>query len=201
VARDTVSQKSSDSSSGLSLAERLRDGSPTAWQDLVELFGPLLDRWCRTANVPPDAVPDIAQEVFMAAFRGLDRFDGARENATFRGWLWTIARSRIVEYYRRHKGKYRAEGGSTAQANLQSIIDPIPVDEPTEPDHAAALLHRALEQIRVEFTVGTWDAFWRATVLGHPCDLIAKEKGVTSAAVRQAKSRVLRRLRKQLGDQ
>ena len=200
MARDTIAEKTPASSSGLSLAERLREESPTAWRDLVELYGPLLNRWCRAANVPPDTVPDIAQEVFMAAFRGLDRFDGRRADATFRGWLWTIARSRIVEYHRSQKGQHRATGGSTAQANLQSIIDPIPIDDPTEPDHASALLHRALDKIRAEFTASTWDLFWRATVLNHPTDLIGQENGVTSAAVRQAKSRVLRRLRKQLGD-
>ena len=62
-------------------------------------------------------------------------------------------------------------------------------------------MHRALEQIRGEFTTSTWELFWRATVLGHPTDLIASESGVSAAAVRQAKSRILRRLRKQLGDQ
>jgi RNA polymerase sigma-70 factor (ECF subfamily) len=184
----------------LSLAERLRAGSQTAWQDLVQLYGPLVDRWARSANVPPDAVPDIAQEVFMAAFRGLDRFDGQRENATFRGWLWTVARSRIIEYHRRQKGRRLAAGGSSAAVELQSIVQPLPIDDPTEPDHASALLHRALEQIRVEFNTRTWDFFWRSTVLDHPTALIAQENGVTVAAVRQAKSRVLRRLRKQLGD-
>ncbi len=84
---------------------------------------------------------------------------------------------------------------------LQAIADPVPVREPTEPDDASALLRRALEQIRAEFTTGTWDLFWRATVLGHPTDLIANENEVTPATVRHAKSRVLRRLRKQLGDQ
>ena len=200
MARDTTSLESTGSSSGLSLAERLQEGSPGAWRDLVELFGPLVDRWCGTAKVPPHAVPDIAQEVFLAAFRGLDRFDGRRPDATFRGWLWTIARSRIVDYHRRQRGKHRAAGGSTALANLQEIIDPVPADDPTEPDHASALLHRALGQIRSEFTTGTGDCFWRATVLGHPTDLIAEETGITAAAVRQAKSRILRRLRKQLGD-
>jgi RNA polymerase sigma-70 factor (ECF subfamily) len=200
VARDTISEENLGSSSGLSLADRLRAGSPAAWRDLVELYGPLLDRWCRAANVPPDSAPDVAQDVFLAAFRGFDRFDSHRADATFRGWLLTIARSRIIEYHRRQKGRHVATGGSTAQANLQSIIDSIPIDDPTEPDQASALLHRALEQLRSEFTGNTWELFWRAAVLDHPTDLIAKENGVTSAAVRQAKSRVLRRLRKHLGD-
>ena len=193
-------EEKSTGSSGLSLAERLRVGSPTAWRDLVELYGPLVDRWCRSTNVPPDAAPDIAQEVFLAAFRGLDGFDGGKPGATFRGWLWTVARSRIIDFYRRRAGKKQGTGGSTALANLHSIADPIPTDDPTEPDHASALLHRALEQIRAEFTAGTWELFWRATVLEHPTDLIAKENGISTATVRQAKSRVLRRLRKQLGD-
>jgi len=201
VARDTsFPGNGSNGSSSLSLAERLKDGSASAWGDLVRLYGPLVDRWCRNASVPPDAIPDVAQEVFLAVFRRVDRFDPDIPNATFRGWLWTVARSRIVEYYRKRNGGDVAPGGSSALARLQAVVDPVPVHEPTEPDEASALLRRALEQIRAEFTAGTWDLFWRATVLGHPTDLIANENGITPAAVRQAKSRVLRRLRKQLGD-
>ena len=201
MARDTIFlDDASQGSSSLSLAERLQDGSASAWGDLVRLYGPLVDRWCRNASVPPDAIPDVAQEVFLAAFRGVKRFDPGVPNATFRGWLWTVVRSRIVEYYRKRNSGVVAPGGSTALAHIHALVDPIPVHEPTEPDEASALLRRALDQICVEFTTGTWDLFWRATVLGHPTDLIASENGVTPSAVRQAKSRVLRRLRKQLGD-
>ena len=148
-----------------------------------------------------DGIADVAQDVFVAAFRGLGGFDPEQENASFRGWLWTIARSRIIDYHRRNKSKPVARGGSTAYFDLQHLADPVPEDEPTEADEASALLHRAMDQIRVEFTEQTWNIFWRSTVLNHPSDLIADENGVSAAAVRQAKSRVLRRLRKQLGDQ
>jgi RNA polymerase sigma-70 factor (ECF subfamily) len=113
------------------LAERLRNGSSAAWRDLVRLYGPLVDRWCRAAHLPPDVTLDIAQEVFLAAFRGIRHYDANRENATFRGWLWTVTRSRIVEYYRRQRGITTALGGSSAQAGLQAIADPVPWDEPT----------------------------------------------------------------------
>lgn len=185
----------------MSLAERLREGSASAWKELVELYGPLLHHWCRRGNVPEEAIADVAQDVLVSAFRGLDRFDGSRPDATFRGWLWTIARSRIIDHHRGQNGKAAAVGGSTAYERLQSVADPTPLEDPTELDHSSALLHRALNQIRCEFTETTWDAFWRATVLGHPTDVIAKENGVTPAAIRKAKSRVLARLRKQLGDQ
>jgi RNA polymerase sigma-70 factor (ECF subfamily) len=189
VACDTIFlEEASRGSSSLSLAERLQEGSASAWGDLVRLYGPLVDRWCRNANVPTDAIPDVAQEVFLAAFRGVKRFDPNIPNASFRGWLWTVVRSRIVEYYRKINAGAVAPGGSTALAHIHALVDPVPLHEPTEPDAASALLGRALDQIRLEFTSGTWDLFWRATVLGHPTDLIATENSVTSSAVRQAKN-------------
>jgi RNA polymerase sigma-70 factor (ECF subfamily) len=62
------------------------------------------------------------------------------------------------------------------------------------------LISRALDQIRPEVEERTWAAFWNTAVLGHSATEAAVELGMTSMAVRQAKSRVLRRLRKQLGD-
>ena len=46
----------------------------------------------------------------------------------------------------------------------------------------------------------TWSAFWNTTALGRTATDVAAELGLTTAAVRQAKSRLLRRLRRQLGD-
>ena len=37
-------------------------------------------------------------------------------------------------------------------------------------------------------------------MLGHPVDLIASDMGVTPAAVRKAKSRILHRLKEEIGD-
>ena len=190
---------SSGDSSGISLVERLRAGSSGAWAELVELYGPLVDTWCRRSQVPSHAIPDIAQEVFLTAFRSLDQFNSQLPNATFRGWLWTVARSRMVDFFRRQPNQHRAVGGSTALGNIRHLPDLCPVEEPTDVEQISALLHRALEQIRVDFTEATFDLFWRSTVLGHPTDLLARENGIQPAAVRQAKSRVLRRLRKHLG--
>lgn len=195
MARDTISETASESSSGLSLAVRLQSGSTQAWQDFVRLYGPLVDRWCRVAGIPADAIADVAQTVFLTAFRKVNTFDPQQQNATFRGWLWTVTRSRIADHFRR-RGQ-PARGGSTAMIQLNEIPDFI-VEEPSQPDDVSGLLHRAMAQIQCEFEPSTWDMFWRATVLGHPTDLIADDNGVTPATVRQSKSRVLRRLRKQL---
>ena len=63
-----------------------------------------------------------------------------------------------------------------------------------------ALLRRALDLVRVEFEPATWRAFLLTAVDGRPAPEAAAELGVSAAAVRQAKSRVLRRVRQELGD-
>lgn len=189
------------SSSGLSLAIRLRDGSPDAWRELVDLYGPLVDSWCRRAGLSEPARADVGQDVFLSVHRGIGEFDAKRPGATFRGWLWIIARNAVLAWQRRNQ--VQAAGGSTAQDRLAEVVDPwgndSSVDQPTTGE-TASLLQRALAQIRPTVDATTWDAFWNMTVLGRSAPDVADELGLSAANVRQIKSRMLRRLRQQLGD-
>jgi len=189
------------SSSGLSLAIRLRDGSPDAWRELVDLYGPLVDSWCRRAGLSEPARADVGQEVFLSVHRGIAGFDAKRPGATFRGWLWVIARNAVLVWLRRNKEL--ATGGSTAQDWLAQVADPWGHDVALDPQttgETASLLHRALAQIRPTVEPTTWDAFWNTTVLGQSATEVAGELGLSAANVRKIKSRMLRRLRQQLGD-
>ncbi|MBS0264702.1 MAG: sigma-70 family RNA polymerase sigma factor [Planctomycetes bacterium] len=193
---------SSESSSGLSLAARIQEGSALAWADLVSLYAPLIESWCRQLGVEAAARADIGQEVFLAVHRGIAKFDPTHPRATFRGWVWTITRNAILQWWRRNEPA--GTGGSTALARLSEIPDPC-VDAagdspPTDSNDLANLISRALDQIRPELEEHTWEAFWKTAVLGQSATRVAEELSMTSMAVRQAKSRVLRRLRKQLGD-
>ncbi len=61
-------------------------------------------------------------------------------------------------------------------------------------------MHRAIGLIRAEFEETTWRAFWRATVDEQKAADIADELQMSCAALRQAKCRVLRRLKQELED-
>lgn len=85
---------------------------------------------------------------------------------------------------------------------LQKIADiqELPDDDPTDSHSKSQLVSRALDQVSVEFQPSTWNAFWRTAIDGLSTDTVATELQMTNAAVRQARSRVSRRLRQQLGD-
>ena len=67
-------------------------------------------------------------------------------------------------------------------------------------DAEKIISHRAVELVRGEFEPRTWDAWYKTAVEGRrPAD-VADEMGMTLHAVYKAKSRVLLRLRRELGE-
>jgi RNA polymerase sigma-70 factor, ECF subfamily len=180
------------------LLQRIQDRNEEAWQRLFRLYGPLVERWCNLRGVTGQDADDVGQEVFQAVATGLENFRRDRPGDTFRGWLRGITRNKLLDHFRRRQNRPEAQGGTAAHQQLQQIAEQeLPEDSAED---LSGLYHRALELVRAEFEPRTWEAFWRAAVEGQPPDLIAADLGVTSAAVRKAKSRVLLRLRQEVGD-
>jgi RNA polymerase sigma-70 factor (ECF subfamily) len=187
----------------LTLLERLRTHEPGAWERLLYLYTPLVAYWCKRGGVRGQDADDVSQEVFQSVAAGLGGFRRDRAGDTFRGWLRAITRNKVRDHFRRGQHQPEARGGTDAQKRLQEISQPetpLPDEADDPPQELTGLYHRALELIRSEFEGRTWQAFWRAAVEGQAPADIAADLGVTPAAVRKAKSRVLRRLREEVGD-
>lgn len=69
----------------------------------------------RSLGVYPDAVDDLAQEVFLVAWKEMDRFD---QEYSFGGWLRGIARNLVMN--ERRKGARRSR---ILSSNLTEILD------------------------------------------------------------------------------
>lgn len=188
-------------STSTSLLERVKIRDPEAWRRLVKLYGPLVYKWCRQSRLQADDAADVHQEVFVAVAAHMAEFRRDRTDDTFRGWLRTITRNKINDYFRRLQREAQAEGGTDAQQQRvripDSLPDPSPALEPSE-NKQHEVVCRAEELLRSEFEDRTWQAFWRMTVEGHTAAEIAEDLGMTKKAVRQAKYRVVRRLRLEL---
>ncbi len=192
-------------STNLSLLERARLRDEAAWQQLVDLYSPLVIKWCQRLRVGPESTADCIQEVFSAVARSLDTYHPPGTSGAFRGWLWTITRNKLRDAARRNRGPAHATGGSTALAVLHQQPDqfdsPELIDEePSQAQDHVELTRHALRQIEASFAPQTWQAFWRTVVDGLPTDVVAAQLNLTAAGVRQARSRVLRKLRQQLLD-
>jgi RNA polymerase sigma-70 factor (ECF subfamily) len=186
------------------LIQRVRSHDAEAWDRLVALYAPFVFRHCRQARLPPEDAADVFQEVFQAAFAKISSFEKRREGDTFRGWLRTITRNKVFDHYRRQKRHPRGIGGSEIQVRMTQVRAPEEpdTDEETEqaPDAESLLFQSALESIRPCFRERTWRAFLGTVVDGRTPADVGEDLGMTPGAVRVAKSRVLQRLRTELGD-
>jgi RNA polymerase sigma-70 factor (ECF subfamily) len=184
----------------LSLLERARRRDENAWRRLVSLYRPLVVSWCQRANLHGADAEDVSQETFAAAAAGLAGFRRDRPGDTFRGWLRVITRNQILLHFRRTRGKPAAAGGADAWNQLLEVPDPLAVSADEDAAEVKSLFHRAVEQVRGEFEEQTWQAFWMTAVEGRaPADL-TDEFGISAAGIRKAKSRVLRRLKEEMGE-
>jgi len=57
-----------------------------------------------------------------------------------------------------------------------------------------------LDVLRGEFEDRTWQAFWLTAVQGKPAQEVAAELGLAPGTVRQAKYKILKRLREELDE-
>jgi len=190
-------------STSRSLLADARQADAAAWERLARLYAPLVASWCYRWGVPGQDVVDLLQDVFAAVARRLDSFRKDRPSDTFRGWLLTIARNKTRDYFRRRAHEPAAAGGTDASLRFQQILDPQAAGE--APDLVDAtisdeILRSALESIRGEFHERTWRAFWGVVVEGRAAADVAADLGMRPGTVRVSKSRVLLRLRRELGD-
>ena len=139
----------------------------------------------------------VTGEVFQSVWKAIGRFRRQRPGDSFRGWLRTITRNKVRDFWKERAGEAQAVGGADAQQWLQSLsaeeeAEPTPTNEPNEVNH---LYHRALEMVKSSFEPATWQAFWQVSVEGRPAAEVAEELGMSLNAVYIAKSRVLSRVR------
>lgn len=180
----------------------MRDDEAGAWDRLVLLYAPLVHHWCRQFGLPARETADVLQEVFQSVAVNLGQFRSEAPGSTFRGWLRTITRHKVIDHFRRQGGQPTAAGGTEAQARMNRFPAPDESDDENSQDRGPvqALLERALHLIRPEFEDKTWQAFWRTAVEDRDAASVAGELTMTAGAVRVAKCRVLQRLREELGE-
>ena len=190
---------SSSGSTSHTLLGRVRRRDADAWQRFAAIYTPLVYAWARRGGLQESDAADVVQEVFRHVADRLDQFGGDRENPGFRGWLRAIARNEVRLVYRKRNARPEATGGSDALQQMAEIPD---WDRDDSEESLASdrhyLLHRTLEVIRGDFEEPTWQAFWKVVVDGMAAVHVADELDMTPGAVRQAKFRVLCRLREEM---
>jgi RNA polymerase sigma-70 factor (ECF subfamily) len=187
-------------STSYTLIERVQRDDSSAWNTLSSLYRDYVKSLLRRLGLQECDADDVTQDVLLAVARNMVGFQPRDHKGAFRGWLKTIVRNKAMDHFRRVRKQPTIDGDENVDvANLASPVD---LDDSNVDEQAAvaALYERALAIVRSEFEERTWTMFMRTVVEKLPTADVAKDMGVSSAAVRMAKVRVLRKLRETLGE-
>jgi RNA polymerase sigma factor (sigma-70 family) len=181
-----------------SLLRRICDpGDTRAWQTFVDVYGPLIYRHARGRGLQDADAAEVTQEVLLQVNRSIQTFEYRPEQARFRDWLGTVTENKIRSFCTRQAGTVRAEGETGTGAALAGLAA-VARDTSWEEAFQDHLLQVALARARPHFEEPTWRAFERVWRDQCPEAEVARELGQRINWVYLAKSRVLKRLRREV---
>ena len=128
---------------------------------------------------------DVTSEVFLHVFRDLDRFTGDAEG--FRGWVFTIARHRLVD-------AWRTEGRRLPEAGLDQAVESEGGD--AEEEAMAVLAATEIAPLLDQLTPDQRDVVLLRIVADLSLDEVATAMGRSVGSVKALQHRAMNALRR-----
>lgn len=167
--------------SDFELLEAWRSGDENAGR---ELFGRYFDSVYRFfRNKVDEAAEDLTQQTFMGLVQSRDRFRG---DASFRTYLFMIARKRLYSHLRKNRREDPVEFRSTSIADLGLV----------SPSRAVAvrqeqqLLLQALRRLPIEMQVALELFYWEELTVTEIADVLETPVGTVKSRLQRARMRL-----------
>ena len=178
-----MSRPSADPADERALIARAREGDESAFAQLVTEHSPRVFGALRRFGLDPQEADEVAQEVFLRAWRGLARFE---ERSRFSTWLYRIAFNEAQRRLARRPPAtaFSRPGDDDAIAELPAPVRAGPEARTLDREFEQTLA-RALAQLPAEL---------RGAVVLRDLEGLSTEEAAAVAGVRQAafKSRLHR---------
>src|SRR5262245_22153391 len=182
-----------------SLIARLGDGDDQdAWREFVAIYLPVVYRIARRRGLQHADAEDLSQQVFARTRNAIGKFTPDASRGRFRSWLATIAQNATSNALVRQP-RDLANGGTSIFQLLQTQLGGREENaEIVRLELRRSLFRWAAERIKGDFHDSTWKAFWRTAVEGQDAASAAAALHISLGSVYAARSRVVRRLKKEI---
>ena len=114
-----------------SLMLRLRQAADQqAWTEFVSIYEPLLLRLMKQRGLQEADARDVTQQVILAVTQAVERWQPDGREASFRRWLFAIARPLALKFVQRGRSVIGTARRGTGGTDMLKLLDNLP-----EPEH------------------------------------------------------------------
>lgn len=182
--RDRIVVRRADSGDFDAVLPAAQAGGEWALSILYQRHDPAVQRYLRARA--GDEAEDLASQTWIDVARNLSRFTGDED--AFRGWVFTIARRRLIDHGRRRSRRREDPVSDDVLAAIRSDHDPADAAvEALAGDAAARRIVELLPESQAEIVL-------LRVVAGLDVTAVAEITGKRPGAVRVAQHRALKRL-------
>lgn len=185
----------------LSLLIRLtRSGTAdeTAWCEFVDIYTPLIYRWCRSHHLQDTDAKDVTQQVLLKLAMVLPTFT-YDPSKSFRAWLTTLTHHAWVDFL---SGRDQpGSGDSAVWSMLASVEAREDLLQKIEAEFDLEQFERAMVAVQARVEPATWEAFRQTALEGQPAVEVAKRLGKLVATVYVCRSNVQKMLQEEISRQ
>ncbi len=172
-----------------SLLLRLRDHQDqAAWATFTEVYSPLVYNFCRLRKLQPSDAADVTQEVLVRISKAITKFDYDRQQGLFRDWVAKIVANEVCRHFSNRKPLTTLADDWESEAASSQWND----------HFQQHIFESAMARCRGSFSPQTWLLFEKCWLEKLPASEVAEACSVNVTQVYIAKSRVLKRLQKEV---
>jgi RNA polymerase sigma factor (sigma-70 family) len=188
-----------------SLLKRLKDHEDaTTWEDFCDSYGRVVYAVALKSGLSPADAEDVTQETLLAVAKRIAGFNYDPSKGSFKSWLLTIARSRIIDCIRRHQRERRFEPPAPEDSSQTSFLARIPdenlpqLDDLYETEWRLGLYESARERVRQRISPQQYQVFDLYVVREWPPEKVASTLELSLNQVYLAKHRVSEAIREEV---
>ncbi|MEL6897376.1 MAG: RNA polymerase sigma factor [Planctomycetota bacterium] len=175
---------------------RVRQGDGDAWNQLDEIYRPMIAAWPTRFSLQSHDAQDISQNVMLVVTKKIDQFEHNGRPGSSQSRLRTITVYQARNFFRSQDRGNQVAQNDEVMAMLQDLEDPnSEISKQFDRQHDRHLIRCLLSSIEPGFEPVTVQSFRMQTVQGHSPEETAQGLGVSRSADHMHKSRVLKRLR------
>lgn len=192
-----TSRDSAATRASLLFAIRQNPADNGLWDQFVQRYAGLIEKWCRSWGLQHSDRHDVTQEVLLSLSRAMQSFE-YDSTRSFRAWLKTVTRNAWTAMARKNERPGRGRGDTAMQERLDCVEAREDLARRLEEQYDSELQELAILRVRMRVRPRTWQAFELTALQDEPAAQVAEQLQMKVAHVYVARSEVLKALRQEI---